>query len=733
MAWRWWWRRRGWPRRRRWRWRRSRRLPRRRPRRARRPARRTRVRRWRRKRGWRRRKYIRGRLRRKKRRKINLTQWNPAIVRKCVVKGYLPLLICGTGTTGTTYKNYASNANNYVKIDPFGGGVSTMMFTLQNLFEELQKCRNTWSRTNENLELIRYRGCKFTIYRHPTADFILQYNRKQPFVDSQLTAPYLHPGLAMLRKRKKLIPSFQTKPKGRSTIKFKVPPPTLFNDRWYFQRDFCKLPLVTLGASVASLRFPFCSPQTDNICITFQVLHPLFYSALSITHPHPETLWTSIQTRLTNTWSTLGTKGGPWGTTFNTFYTQEHIQEPPANNYKQPQVNSPTYYTKTNSHWGDHVYKSDIVGAMRQNQQKMYEARANQTYSESAFLNYKTGCYSAIFLSNSRLAPDFPGLYWEAVYNPLNDKGVGNKVWIDWCTKNDTTFYPNQTNLVIEDLPLWAALLGYRDYCTKHFKTPGFSKEARLTIICPYTEPPLFDKDNTDKGFVPYDYNFGNTKMPDGNGYIPLAYRFKWYICMFHQQNFMNDIVQSGPFAYHGAEKSVTLTAKYRFTFLFGGNPAPTQAIKDPCKQPDFPIPGTSGQPPRLQVTNPKLLHEGYYFKAWDLRHGFFGAKAIKRMQEQQINAEFFTGPPKRPRFEVPAMQDENSNSLVSRRHPWETESETESQSEKEAPQETSPQTTIQLRLQQQLREQKQLGRTVQSIIQQLIKTQHHLHVPIIH
>lgn len=193
----------------------------------------------------------------------------------------------------------------------------------------------------------------------------------------------------------------------------------------------------------------------------------------------------------------------------------------------------------------------------------------------------------------------------------------------------------------------------------------------------------------------------------------------------------MNDIVQCGPFAYKGTEKSVTLTAKYKFFFLFGGNPTPQQAIKDPRKQPDFPIPGTSGQPPRLQVTNPKLLNEGYFFKAWDLRRGLFGAKAIKRMQQQQINAEFFTGPPKRPRFEIPAMQEDASDSLVSKRHPWETESETQSETEKEASQETSPTTTIQFRLQQQLREQKQLGRTVQSIIKQLVKTQYHLHAPI--
>ncbi len=176
---------------------------------------------------------------------------------------------------------------------------------------------------------------------------------------------------------------------------------------------------------------------------------------------------------------------------------------------------------------------------------------------------------------------------------------------------------------------------------------------------------------------------------------------------MFHQQNFMNDIVQCGPFAYHGTEKSVTLTCKYKFTFLFGGNPIPQQTIKDPCKQPTFPIPLGGGLPRDVQVENPKLLHEGYFFRAWDTRRGYFGEKAIKRMQEKQTYAEFFAGPPKRPRFEVPAIQGEDSGLLESKYHPWQEDSQTETESETEVPEQTSPTQAIQLQLQRQLQQQK--------------------------
>ncbi len=190
----------------------------------------------------------------------------------------MPLLICGTGTTGTTYRNYGSHAADYKKYDPFGGGVSTLQFTLQYLYEEYEKHRNTWSRSNVDLELIRYKGCSIKLYRHPEVDFFFTYNRKQPFTDSVLTGPYLHPANILQRKRKVILQSYKTRPKGKGTKTVRIRPPTLFNDKWYFQKDLSNIPLLTVGCSIGNLRFPFCSPQTDNPCVTFQVLHENYYN-----------------------------------------------------------------------------------------------------------------------------------------------------------------------------------------------------------------------------------------------------------------------------------------------------------------------------------------------------------------------------------------------------------------------------------------------------------------------
>lgn len=622
-----------------------------------------------------------------------------------------------------------------------------MQFTLSTLYDEYQKHRNTWSKSNVDLELVRYLGCSFRLYREKDCDFIFRYNRKFPFTDSQLTGPSLHPGILMTQRKKRIVKSYSTKPRGRASIRVKMKPPTLFQDRWYFQSDLCKTPLISIAATACNLRFPFGSPQTDNTCIYFQVLSKRFNTMLSISPDYPKNNWTTFINYLkTNIETNYDSKKKGTldnyndrerlGVVFNTFMTEEHIFDPSYKDKKNTNDTTTVTSNKYNNYsslWGDYIYKKEIVEAFKSNAQNYFNARKGTVVTSNEYLNHKTGLFSPIFLSIKRLSPDFPGFYQEVIYNPANDKGIGNKVWMDWCTKNDSTWRDTNSKLPVVDIPLWAALQGYSDYCTKYYNDPGLIKEARVTIICPYTQPPLTDRDNTDMGFVPYDYNFGNGLMPDGQGYIPIDYRFRWYPCMFHQQNWMNDMVGCGPFAYQGDQKKVVLTCKYKFHFLFGGNPISQQTLKDPCKQPTFQIPGSGGVPPRLQIENPKRLSEGFYFRAWDIRRGLFGKHAIKRVQEQPYDAEYFAGPPKKSKFEVPAMQNEDYISEGERWPRWpdsRSTSSTPSHSESEQ-EETAETPHLKQQLKQQLREQKQIKKEVGKLIEQLIKTQLNLHAPL--
>lgn len=666
------------------------------------------------------------------------------MVKKCVIRGYMPLLICGTGTTGTTYKNYGSHINDNKKYDPFGGGISTLNFNLKWLFEEYTKHRNTWSRTNDGLELVRYKGCSFKVYRHPTCDFFIKYNRKYPFTDSQLTGPKLHPANIMLEKRKIIVKSYKTKPKGKATKYFRIRPPTLFTDKWYFQRDFCEVPLANLGVSIGNLRFPFCSPQTDNPCIKFQVFSKIFENMLSINPDLLQSNYQNLINYLNRHWNETQATGTITNfrnpervaTVFNTFKTEEHIKDPKistdgTNPNKEP-LPSTNYYGRVNSLWGDYVYKKQIVTDFETNAQRYYAARKgnNPAFSSAQQLNHKTGLFSSIFLSKQRLSPDFPGFYQEVVYNPNNDRGIGNKVWLDICMKQDAKWSPGSTKYPIVDLPLWMVFLGYSDYCAKAIRSPGYWKESRITIICPYTDPPLYRELDQDQGFVPFDANFGDGKMPDGAPYIPIEYRFKWYICAFHQQNFMNSMAQCGPFAYDGSEKSAVLSAQYKFTFLFGGNPITQQTIKDPCTQTTYPFPETSGKPATVQITDPELIDEGYFFKAWDIRRGIFGERAIKRVSAKQIITESLTGP-KRPRLEVPPIAEEGSPTHHRGSSLWSPFSDKTQTSQEENEEEKKETPQIQQQLLSQLQEQKRIKSKLKQLVRELVKTQCHLNAPV--
>ena len=50
--------------------------------------------------------------------------------------------------------------------NPHGGGMSTTTFSLDVLYDQYKRFRNTSSYPSDQLDLARYKGCKFSFYRH---------------------------------------------------------------------------------------------------------------------------------------------------------------------------------------------------------------------------------------------------------------------------------------------------------------------------------------------------------------------------------------------------------------------------------------------------------------------------------------------------------------------------------------------------------------------------------------
>ncbi len=600
--------------------------------------------------------------------------------------------------------------------------MTTTKFTLRILYDEHLRFGNYWTVSNEDLDLCRYMGATFTFYRHPTVDFIVQIHTSPPFLDTPLTGPSIHPGMLMLNKHKVLIPSLKTRPSRKHKVKLRVAPPKLFEDKWYPQSELCDTTLVTVFATACDLQFPFGSPLTDNPCVSFQVLGSAYKRHLSILPDKLQQYKTHYQTNLFNvvqyydTFQTIA-QIKPSATQQDFTPNWQNIQNKTAlsnDGENQPQANDTWYLGK--------AYNSQISQAAEKIRTKYLNATrkalpALATLGD-AMLEYHTGIYSSIFLSPGRSYFETLGAYTDVTYNPFVDKGIGNKVWLDSLSKEDAVLDEKRAKVLIVDQPLWAALFGYTEFAAKYTGDSAISANYRLTVRCPYTDPMLVDRNNELQGFVPYSKNFGNGKMPGGSANVPLTMRIRWYPILFHQLEWMEAIVQSGPFAYKGDEKSCVLAMRYNFRWKWGGNPVSHQVVRNPCKGGSKP----RREPRSIQAADPKYVTPQLTFHSWDYRRGLFGTASIKRMQEESTAPVYPTGPPrKRPKRDTDPYNSEQEEDSLSRHHqlqPW-VHSSQEIQTDQE---EALPQASLQEQLLQQLREQRVLRDHLQSLAQQVLK-----------
>lgn len=103
--------------------------------------------------------------------------------------------------------------------------MSTTTFSLEVLYDQYKRFMNTWSYPNDQLDLARYKGCKFSFYRHQDTDYIVQYDTVPPMQMDEYTSPNTHPAFLMQAKKKIIVYSFKTRPGGRKRVTVRVPPP----------------------------------------------------------------------------------------------------------------------------------------------------------------------------------------------------------------------------------------------------------------------------------------------------------------------------------------------------------------------------------------------------------------------------------------------------------------------------------------------------------------------------
>lgn len=653
--------------------------------------------------------------------------------------------------------NYALHSEDYTEEGrfPHGGSLSTTTWSLKVLYDEFLKHHNFWGYPNNQLDLARYKGAKFTFYRHKKTDFIVFFNRKPPFKLNKYSCASYHPGMLMQQRHKILIPSYDTKPKGRPKITVRIKPPTLLEDKWYTQQDLCDVNLLQLVVTAADFQHPFCSPQTNTPTTTFQVFKDIYYNTMCISEP-PEAYTNVNKPSESKTFSAylidleniLYERGSYW----NSFHALEYLNPGISDTYNSKIFNAyPTaltdwltgkgpdkFQTGNSTQFGYNSYKptkeniTKARNAYWKALNKQNDLSVNIAQAKAERFEYHLGWYSPILLSNHRSNLNFARAYQDVTYNPNCDRGVKNRIWVQSLTKPTTEFDEKRCKCVVENLPLWSAFYCYHNFIEEEL---GISSEIYnsciIVVQCPYTFPPLYDKKLPNKGYVFYDPLFGNGKMPDGRGQIDVFWQQRWYPRMATQTQVTHDITMTGPFSYHDELVSTQLTAKYTFDFMWGGNMISTQIIKNPCKDSGL-EPAYPGRQRRdLQIVDPHSMGPQFSFHNWDYRRGLFGQDAIDRVSKEPRDAPEYPNPYKRPRYFPPTDRADQEQEKD-----FNFQEESGASSSEESDQEVLQETQVlqfqpeqQQQLHLQLAQQQRLGEQLRFLLHQMFKTQANLHL----
>lgn len=191
------------------------------------------------------------RNKRKKLKKLRLNQWQPTTIKKLKIKGCIPLYETTSERLGCNLTQWLeSHAPHYY---PGGGSFSLNLFTLKGLYDLHRKARNWWTQSNCKLPLIRYTGCKIKLFRSISSDYIFAYTTCGKLEANLDMYQSTQPSVLMLNKRKRIITCKENNNHKKPFKTLKIKPPPLWTNKWYFQKEVARLPLLLTLTSSASI------------------------------------------------------------------------------------------------------------------------------------------------------------------------------------------------------------------------------------------------------------------------------------------------------------------------------------------------------------------------------------------------------------------------------------------------------------------------------------------------
>nr|UGV34643.1 MAG: ORF1 [TTV-like mini virus] len=617
---------------------------------------------------WRRLWRTRYRVRKRKLKSIRLKEWQPPFIKKTMVKGYYPLFL-------TTNQRLTNNLNCYLESTapykyPGGGGFSIINFSLNTLYQEHLIAKNWWTHGNENMPLIRYNGCKITLYREENVDYLFSYNRTWPMTASKLTYMSTNPQAMLLNKHTVIVTCKRNNPRKKPYKTIRIKPPAQFRNRWYFQKDICFQPLVQFFTTCCSLDRMFLNSNSISTTLGFTSLDTNGFKSHNFprqrTSPYEpvnnQILFGTYNGGHTLTQIKIGDLvilGDTYNNTEGTPFSQVDITATGSLTAFQQKMNKAKLQS---GYWGNPFYSKYFHGDQRVLYSKVDFETIVQSYQNE----------------NMQLKETHFGLqtqkFIDCRYNPFKDKGKNNIVYLvktDEGPHLDDWSPPTDEDIVTKDIPLWLAFWGYLDYQRKCNTTNIIDLKHILVFQSPYVTP------NTIKYFVPLDWDFLNGHSPFEDHLIPSDY-YGWHPKVRFQVQTINKIGSSGPAtAKLPDETSVEGHMRYQFYFKVGGQPAPMSTLTDPNEQPKWHTPDNpSNLLKNTSLQNPATPFE-YILYNFDQRRNELTKRATKRITKHQTTED--------PLFSI----TETSSNVPTTSNQEIQTSESSNEEEEEAPIET--------------------------------------------
>lgn len=506
---------------------------------------------------------------------------------------------------------------------PGGGGFSIKNMSLKALYHENIIGHNIWTKSNMDLPLFRYIGCKITAYQSLNIDYIISYSNSWPLNSSLLMYNSMQPNIHLLQKNRLVIPSKNTVKWKKPYKRFFIRPPAQMTNKWYFQKQLVNTPLLMLRTTAFSLDHFYIGNRMLSTNITIPSLNTNVFQ-----NRH-------FGTTTNQYWSRkLGTITYYLYTTHTTYTTINDIKicdliclGNTKNNVRgksyadinstYDQTKKTQYQSPTN--WGNPFYTDYLQGN---------DPIIQSSATWSTVMNNFTAMTDTIGTKLNQYQWTEAEPIFEVRYNPYKDNGYQNKCYF-LGVKADGVGWdpPSREELTNENLPLYILLFGFSDFQKKQaiikhidedyvftIQTPSTSATPHnIQTLCPISESFI-------EGESPYE---GKYNSIDGD---------RWFPTFQFQQEKYNDICLCGP----GTAKindtdTVEAKIKYDFIFKWGGELPQMLENTDPADQAYYVVPNNELQGPSLQ--DPETRPETLLYR-FDERRGQITATAAKRIKK---------------------------------------------------------------------------------------------------